>query len=281
MSDPANQAMMASERRRVEWTARMERYALRSAPRLRPFAAAMVTLVPPPMAGRILDVATGTGLVALEAAKRVGPGGTVLATDFLPAWEPYVRETASEAGVTNLTFAAMPAEALELPDASFDVVYCQFGLMFVPEPVRALREMRRVLRPGGRIGIAVWSVPEKVGLFLISRIAGPALPPVAGEAPPSPMSMGAPGLIEGLIAQAGFSDIATKRVTRFHEIADPETEWTAWREDLAATDGSGLASLPEGEQQRLHDEVIAALEAFRDGDVVRIPSEAIVVTATR
>jgi SAM-dependent methyltransferase len=280
MSDPANQAMLASERRRVEWTARMERYAQRSAPRLRPFAAAMVTLVPPPMAGRILDVATGTGLVAVEAAKRVGPDGTVLATDFLPAWEPYVRETASEAGVTNLTFAAMPAEALELPDASFDVVYCQFGLMFVPEPVRALREMRRVLRPGGRIGIAVWSVPEKVGLFLISRIAGPALPPVAGETPPSPMSMGAPGLIEGLIAEAGFSDIATNRVTRFHEIADSETEWTAWREDLAATDGSGLAGLPEGEQQRLHDEVIAALEALRDGDVVRIPSEAIVVTAT-
>jgi SAM-dependent methyltransferase len=280
MSDPANQAMLASERRRVEWTARMERYAQRSAPRLRPFAAAIVTLVPPPMAGRILDVATGTGLVAVEAAKRVGPDGTVLATDFLPAWEPYVRETASEAGVTNLTFAAMPAEALELPDASFDVVYCQFGLMFVPEPVRALREMRRVLRPGGRIGIAVWSVPEKVGLFLISRIAGPALPPVAGETPPSPMSMGAPGLIEGLIAEAGFSDIATNRVTRFHEIADSETEWTAWREDLAATDGSGLAGLPEGEQQRLHDEVIAALEALRDGDVVRIPSEAIVVTAT-
>jgi SAM-dependent methyltransferase len=280
MADPGNQAMMASERRRVEWTARMERYALRSAPRLRPFAAAMVTLVPPPMAGRILDVATGTGLVAVEATKRVGPGGTVLATDFLPAWEPYVRETASEAGVTNITFAAMPAEALDLPNASFDVVYCQFGLMFVPEPVRALREMRRVLRPGGRIGIAVWSVPEKVGLFLISRIAGPALPPVAGETPPSPMSMGAPGLIEGLIAEAGFSDIATNRVTRFHEIADSETEWTAWREDLAATDGSGLAGLPEGEQQRLHDEVIAALEALRDGDVVRIPSEAIVVTAT-
>ena len=259
----------------------MERYAQRSAPRLRPFAAALVNLLPPPAGGRILDVATGTGLVAVEAARRVGPDGTVLATDFLAAWEPHVRNTAAEAGVTNITFAAMPAEALDLPAASFDVVYCQFGLMFVPEQDRALREMRRMLRPGGRIGIAVWSVPENVGLFLVSRIVGPALPPVEGEAPPSPMGMGAPGLIEGLMAEAGLSEIVTHRVTLFHEIADPETEWAAWCEDFATPDGGGLASLPESEQQRLHDEVIAALERLRDGDVVRVPSEAIVVTATR
>ena len=281
MSDRGDRARTASERRRLEWTERMDRYAQRSAPKLRPFAVALVTLVPPPIGGRILDVATGTGLVAVEAAKRVGPDGTVLATDFLSAWEPYVRKTASEAGVTDIGFAAMPAEALDLPDASFDVAYCQFGVMCVPEPLRALREMRRVLHPGGRIAIAVWSVPEKVGLFLVSRIVGPALPPVADEAPPSPMSMGAPGLIEGLVAEAGFSDIATNRVTQFHEIADPESEWAAWREDFTTPDGGGLAGLQEGEQQRLHDEVIAALEGFRDGGVVRVPSEAIVVTATR
>jgi SAM-dependent methyltransferase len=281
MSDRRTQARTASERRRLEWTERMERYAQRSAPRLRPFAAALVNLLPPPAGGRILDVATGTGLVAVEAARRVGPDGTVLATDFLAAWELHVRNTAAEAGVTNITFAAMPAEALDLPAASFDVVYCQFGLMFVPEQDRALREMRRMLRPGGRIGIAVWSVPENVGLFLVSRIVGPALPPVEGEAPPSPMGMGAPGLIEGLMAEAGLSEIVTHRVTLFHEIADPETEWAAWCEDFATPDGGGLASLPESEQQRLHDEVIAALERLRDGDVVRVPSEAIVVTATR
>src|SRR5918997_7003932 len=102
MSDREDQVRTASERRRVEWTERMERYAQRSAPRLKPFAAALVTLLPPPSGGRILDVATGTGLVAVEAAKRIGPDGMVLATDFLSDWEPYVRKTASEAGVTNV-----------------------------------------------------------------------------------------------------------------------------------------------------------------------------------
>jgi SAM-dependent methyltransferase len=210
----------------------------------------------------------------------VGPHGSVLAADFLPAWEQYVYKTAIEAGVTNVTFAAMPAEALDLPDASFDVVYCQFGLMFVPDPVHALREMQRVLRPGGRLGVVVWSVPEKVGIFLIPRIVAPALPPVSGEAPPSPMSMGEPGLIEGLVAEAGFLDVVTDHVTISHKIEDPESAWRMWSEDLSTPAGAGLASLSAVERQRLHDEVIAALESFRDGDNVLVPSEAIVVTAS-
>ena len=281
MSDPQGQTTSASERRRAEWTERIERYARDAAPRTQPFAEALVALLPPPAGARVLDVATGTGLVAVEAARRVGPHGSVLATDFLPDWEPYVRKLVSAAGMTNVTFAAMPAEALDLPDASFDIVYCQFGLMFVPEPVRALREMRRVLRPDGRIGIAVWSTPEKVGLFLIPRIVAPALPPTAGEASPSPMSMGAPGLIEGMVAEAGFREVVTDRVTISHDIADPEIEWQSWRENFTTPDGSGFEILPKHEQQRLHNDVIAAFAAFRDGDTVRVPSEAIFVTATR
>ena len=281
MNRADHHAALASERRRAEWTERVERYARDAAPRTHPFAEALVRLLPPPVGARVLDVATGTGLVAVEAARRVGPRGSVVATDFLPAWEPFVRATASAAQVTNVTFASMPAEALALPDASFDVGYCQFGLMFVPEPIRALREMRRVLRPGGRIGIAVWSVPEKVGIFLIPRIVAPALPPTTGEAPPSPMSMGAPGLIEDMVAEAGFRDVVRHSVTIVHDIADPEIEWQQWRENFAMPDGGGLERLSTHVQQQLHDDVIAAFESFQDGDTIRVPSEAILVTASR
>jgi SAM-dependent methyltransferase len=280
-SHPQDQTTSLSERQRAEWMERVERYARDAAPRTHPFAEALVALLPPPAGARVLDVATGTGLVAVEAARRTGPLGSVLATDLLPAWEPYVRETASAAGVNNVTFAAMPAEALDLQDASFDVAYCQFGLMFVPEPVRALHEMRRALRPGGRIGVAVWSIPEKVGLFLIPRIVAPALPPTTGQALPSPMSMGAPGLIEGIVAEAGFHDVVTDHVTISHDIADPEIEWQSWRENFTLPDGSGFDFLPEPEQERLHNDVMAAFASFRDGDTVRVPSEAIFVTASR
>ena len=267
--------------RQSEWAARVEGFARDAAPRLRPFASALVELVPPPRGGIVLDVATGTGIVAVEAARRVGPHGSVLATDFIAEWEPHVLTTAAEAGVANVRFAAMSAEALDLPDASFDVVYCQFGLMFVADPVGALREMRRVLRPGGRLGVAVWSVPEKVGIFLISRIVGPALPP-SEEAPlPSPLGMGAPGLLEGLVVEAGFRDVEIHPVTRHDEIADPEAEWQRWSEDPVSPFARGWRTLPAHEQRRLHDEVITAFESFRDGAVIRVPSEAIVVTASR
>ena len=269
------------ETQRAEWTARVESFARDAAPRTRPFAEALVELLPPPRGGRVLDVATGTGIVAAEAARRAGANGSVLATDFIAEWEPYVLATAAEAGAVNIRFAPMPAESLELPDASFDVVYCQFGLMFVPNPVAALREMRRVLRPEGRLGIAVWSVPETVGIFLISRVVAPALPPAEGEPPLSPLGMGAPGLLEGLVARAGFRDVAAQLVTRHYEVADAEAEWRRWSADTVSPIAQGVRELPAREQRRLREEVIAAIESFRDGETIRVPSEAVVVTASR
>jgi SAM-dependent methyltransferase len=277
----AQESGVAGEQIRQLWAVRVERYAREAAPRTRPFAEALVELAAPPTGAQVLDVACGPGVVAVEAARRVGPSGSVLATDVVADWEPYVHEAAAAAGVANVSFRTMPAEALELPDGAFDTVLCQFGLMFVSEPGDALREMRRVLRPGGTLGVAVWSVPERVGLFLVPRIVGPALPPVEGEALPSPMSMGEPGLIEGLVADAGFRDISVQLVTRFHELADPEEEWRQWGEDRSAPTGEGVATLPQRERERLHDAVIAALEDFRVGNIFRVPSEAIMVTAVK
>jgi hypothetical protein len=138
-----------------------------------------------------------------------------------------------------------------------------------------------VLRPGGRIGVSVWSVPEKVGIFLIPRIVAPALPPTTGETPPSPMSMGAPGLIEEMVTEAGFRDVVRHSVTISHDVTDPEVEWQRWLETFSMPDGGGLERLPTHVQQQLHDDVIAAFMSFRDGDTIRVPSEAILVTATR
>jgi SAM-dependent methyltransferase len=271
----------AREQRRAEWTERVETYAREAVGLNRPFAEALVSLVAPEDGARVLDIATGPGVVAVEAAKRVGPAGTVTATDLVSAWAPYVAQMASEAGVDNVRFAAMPAETIELPDATFDVVLCQFGLMFMPNPVAALREMRRVLRPDGKLGVVVWSVPERVGLFLVPRLIGAALPPPEGRAPPSPTGMGEPGLIERFVAEAGFRDIASERQTRINEIADVNAEWRRWTEDPSRPSTKALATLSEQERARLHDEAIAGLEAFRDGETIRVPSEAILVTATR
>ncbi len=268
------------ERQRADWAARAESYARRAAAVNVPFAEALVTMVAPATGAQVLDVATGPGIVAVAAAKRVGPSGSVLATDLVPEWAPYVEEAATAAGVANVTFTPMPAEALSLSDAEFDVALCQFGLMFVASPVTALREMRRVLRPGGKLGVTVWSVPEKVGIFLLARIVMSALPPADGPAC-SPMGMGEPGLIEGLVREAGFRDIHSERLTRLYVVADPEEEWRRWSDDDSSPAARGLAGLSASERQRLRDEAIAALEAHRVGAEIRVPSEAIIVTALR
>jgi SAM-dependent methyltransferase len=278
--DMETQAIGPSDEQRGEWAQRVESFARDGAPNTRIYAEALVDFVAPERGARALDIATGSGIVAVAAAKRVGPEGSVLSTDFVAEWEPYVAETAREAGVDNVAFAVMPAESLDLPDDSFDVAFCQFGLMFVTSPVQALREMRRVLRPGGTAGVTVWSVAERVGIFLVPGIIAAALPQLEKPST-SPLSLSEPGLIERLAREAGFRDIVAKPVTFSRDVASPEDDWRRWSEDAAYPPARVLATLAEPEREAIHENVIAALERFRDGDVIRVPSEAIMVRMTR
>ena len=263
------------------WATRVASFARDGAPKSRHYAAALVDLVAPGKGAQVLDIATGTGVVAVAAAQRVGPTGKVIATDFVAEWAPYVAESAAEAGVTNVTFEVMSAEALALPDAAFDVVLCQFGLMFVPDKLLALREMRRVLKPGGTLGLAVWSVTERVGIFTVGAIIGAALPPTPGPPPPSPVSLGEPGLIERLVTEAGFREVAARPFTLSFDIPSAEAEWERWTGDASNPMAARVTALPTDERAALHEQVLAALEARRVDDVIRISSEAIFVSAQR
>ncbi len=277
----AQRPVATAEQRRAEWVQRIEAYARDAAPKTRPYAEALVALVAPKPGARVLDVATGSGVVAVEAALRIGPDGAVTATDLVPEWEPYLAATASEAGVMNVSFSAMPSEALTLPDASFDAVLCQFGLMFADDPVQALREMRRVLRPGGKLGVTVWSVPERLGVFLLTRLVSAALPPPPEEPIATPWRLGAPGLIEGLVREAGFRDVALTPLTLSFIVDDAEEEWNQWRKAEHPV-AQALFSLPVERQDQIGEEAIATLEALRGEDgVIRVPSEALLVSAVR
>jgi ubiquinone/menaquinone biosynthesis C-methylase UbiE len=125
-----------------------------------PLARRMVSLAALREGDRVLDVGTGTGIVALEAVARVLPGGSVLGIDLSEG----MLETARTRAVAGAEFRRMDAEALDLEDGSFDVVLSLFALLHFPDPLRALREMHRVLRPGGRLVIAVGSGPPLVSL---------------------------------------------------------------------------------------------------------------------
>ena len=104
---------------------------------------------------QVLDVACGAGLVTLMAAQAVDPGGQVVGIDLSGRMADTAGRRAHERQVLDARFSRMDAERLNLPDASFDVALCALGLMYMPDPAQALREMQRVLRPGGRLVAAV------------------------------------------------------------------------------------------------------------------------------
>ncbi len=112
---------------------------------------------------RVLDIACGTGLVSFDAARAVGPNGRVLGVDLSGKMVDAAQRRAAERKLPNVSFARMDAEALGVPDRSFDAVLCALGLMYLPDPAQALREMLRVLRPGGRLSLAVWGERSRCG----------------------------------------------------------------------------------------------------------------------
>jgi ubiquinone/menaquinone biosynthesis C-methylase UbiE len=110
---------------------------------------------------RVLDVAAGTGDQTLMAARRVGPTGYVLATDISANMLKLASDAAREADLTNVETRVMDAENLDLDANSFDSAICRQGLMLFSNPVKALVEMRRVVKPTGKVGALVWSSEEK------------------------------------------------------------------------------------------------------------------------
>jgi SAM-dependent methyltransferase len=162
---------------------------------------------------RVLDVACGTGVLAAEAAGRAGPTGSVTGLDL----SPEMLAVAARLHPT-VRWQQGSGDALPFPDQSFDAVVSQFGLMFFPDQVAGLREMWRVLVPGGRLAVAVWASLADTPAYaaetdLIERMAGKA----AGDALRAPFVLGDPVRLAELCAAAGFTDaLVTQQPGRGH-----------------------------------------------------------------
>jgi SAM-dependent methyltransferase len=212
---------------------------------------------------RVLELACGPGGVGLEAAALVQPDGEIVLSDVAPEMTAIAAARAAERGVANVRTCELDLEQIAQPDESFDVVLCREGLMFATDPARATCEIARVLRPGGRVAIAVWGPRERnpwlgVCLTAVSEQLGQPVPP---PGVPGPFSLDDAGHLGDLMTAAGLADVVVDEL----EVPMRATTFDEWRTRTSALAGPlarRLESLPEPAARALRGRLEEAVRPY-------------------
>ncbi len=221
---------------------------------------------------RVLELACGPGGVGLAAAPVVGPRGEVVLSDLAAGMTAIAAARAARLGLSNVRTRELDLEAIGEPDASYDVALCREGLMLVPEPDRAAREIRRVLRPGGRVAVAVWGPRARnPWLGLVFDAVGEQLgTPIPPPGVPGPFALEDAGRLAALLTDAGFRDVAVGE----HAVplrAGSFTEWWARTVAVAGPLASRLGSLSEEGRRALEARLRAAVAPYRTAEGITLP----------
>ncbi|UCU93557.1 class I SAM-dependent methyltransferase [Hydrogenophaga taeniospiralis] len=223
---------------------------------------------------RVLDLACGTGLVTLAAARTVGPSGQALGTDLSGEMVTLAAQQAERRGLPNASFTRMDAENLAVADGSVDVVLCSLGLMYVPEPERVLGEARRVLRPGGRLVVSVWGERARCGWAGLFGIVDDE---VSSEVCPLFFRLGQPGALVRLCGDAGLECVEERRLPSTLNFDDGEQAC-----DAALTGGPvalAWSRFTEATRERVRGRYLASIAPFCVGSGYAVPAEFVVLVA--
>jgi SAM-dependent methyltransferase len=240
----------------------------------------MLALTDPRPGERVLELACGPGGLGLAAAPRVAPGGQVVLSDVVAEMSANAGVRAQAMGLANVTTAVLDLERIDEPDGSFDVVLCREGLMFAADPARAAREIRRVLRPGGRVAVAVWGPRERnPWLGVIFDAASAQLGrPVPPPGVPGPFSLGDAGHLGAVLADAGLAGVAVSEL----EVPLCAASFEAWWSRTSALAGplaTILAALPAPATQALMDRLREATRAYETPAGLEFPGVSLVAVA--
>ncbi|GAA1619721.1 class I SAM-dependent methyltransferase [Kribbella sancticallisti] len=232
---------------------------------------------------RVLDVAAGAGGQTLAAARLVGSGGSVLATDISPTILEYAARVATEAGLSNVETLEADGENLSaLEEGRYDAAISRVGLIYFPDQQAALTGIHRALRPGGKFSAAVYSTPDRNGFFSIPvgiiRRRAELPPPVPGQ--PGPFSLGGPGVAEKAYSAAGFRDITVTTVPSPVRLPSAAECVRFERESFGALHQM-LSRLDEDGRAAAWQEITEQLAQFDGPQGFAGPCEMLIVTGTR
>jgi SAM-dependent methyltransferase len=259
---------------RYGWDMAVEAYEAMWHARLAPLQAALLSHAAPQPGEHVVDLACGAGLLTLPVARAVGPAGRVLGIDLSGRMVDATRRRASAFGMAQVSVERADAEDPGLPDAAFDLALCALGLMYLPEPVRALEACRRALRPGGRIALAIWGERRRCGWAALFPAVDAEL---ASQACPLFFQLGPPQALARTCAQAGFTQVAEHRHELPLHFADGRQAC-----DAAFVGGPvalAWSRLDPAARARVRRAYLDELAPWREGTGYRVPSEFVVVTA--
>ena len=231
---------------------------------------------------RVLDLACGPGDTGFLAAELVKPGGTLIASDAAKAMLGVAKGRARDLGITNVEFQQLQLEWIDMPTATVDAVLCRWGYMLCVDPAAALGETRRVLRPGGRLALAVWDIPDANPW---ATIPGRALVQLGHAERPDPNAPGmfalaAPGRLRELLEAAGFVDVVVDSVDLPRSIPSVD-HYLGETLDLARPFAELFEALSAEDQQAVKREIATLAEPFAEADgSLRFPARSLVAAAS-
>jgi len=259
-----------------------EKWKAKSAAMGRPVTDALVDYAQPAPGMRILDLASGTGEPAITLAVRVGAKGIVTALDLSPELLEVAAQRAQARGLKNFTTQQADAHSLPFPDDSFDLATSRFGVMFFREPVVALRELRRVLRPGARACFLAWGPFDQpywrstVGV-VHRRVGGPLLSPGG----PNPFRYSEPGSLSKVLSKAGFD--AVEEESKTLPWAWPGSAEEVWEQmrAVAVPFRPMLERVPVEKWPQIHAEVYAAAQQYSDGEKIAFGASVVLASGKK
>lgn len=247
---------------------------------LEPFRRDLIAAVAPKLTERILDLGTGPGEPAITIAGEVGPSGHVTGVDLSENMIEIAARIARARDVMNVDFQVMDCGDLKLADGSFDAAVSSFGFQIFTDPEAAARSAHRVIRPGGRIAVSVWSTGDNVPWIhaIIAPMLEHAEPDETGYIP-TPYETGGPGEMVTFLGAAGFQHATESRHRHLLNFPDE----TGYLETIlkATPIGHSLSEEPERVQQEILQKARANLARWKSPEGLSIPGECVIVSATR
>jgi ubiquinone/menaquinone biosynthesis C-methylase UbiE len=265
--------------REIDWN-EMAKTFDRWLPFIQPVADRLISLADISQGQEVLDVASGTGEPSLTISRRFGNQISLTGVDGAEAMVTVSNEKVQREGLQGVTFQQMKAERLTFPSDRFDRVISRFGVMLFDDPEAGLKEMRRVLKQGGKMAIGVWGEFHKVtSLYLIWEPLMKRLPEDERLPMPKMADLGPPGKLEALLLKSGFSRHEISPLPLIYQFEDFESYWKINTESGVLKES--LNRLSSVEQDQLKKEVMKKINPYQKGGRITLQNDVLVALAIK